>query len=521
MKSPPAVAAGPEMRVIVAAPTRRDGEVTCELLGKEGVECSVCHRLEDLADELKARVGAVVLTDRALRDPAMQSVVASLQEQPAWSDVPILLLTSDRVRSPTAVLWLRTLSNVTLLDLPSSTPSLVSAVKSALRARQRQYQIRDQMLTQQIAEQALRRADRRKDEFLATLAHELRNPLAAIRNGLDVVIRSPEEVQRTARMVGMIDRQSRMLVKLIDDLMDVSRISTGKVVLQKQRMDLRSVLESGLEAGQTVFDASRHDIRLDLPSHPVWIDGDASRLAQVLGNLINNAGKYTPDGGRITIELREEAGDAVVRVTDTGVGIPAEHLEQVFEMFTQVDRTMNRARGGLGIGLSLVRELVQLHGGTVSARSDGVDRGSTFTITLPAQSAPASDAANAPGSLAGRMRLKVLVIDDNQDVADGLAALLGIDGHDVRTAYDAHGGLEQVALFEPDLVFCDIGMPVMTGHDFARQLRSDANCKVGCLVAVTGWGTPEDKRLSAEAGFDVHLTKPVDPRQLEEVLARF
>jgi signal transduction histidine kinase len=510
-----------ELRVLVAAPTRRDGEVTAELLAKEGIECLVRNRLQDLADELQSGVGAVVLTDAAFGDPAIGTLVNTIRQQPSWSDVPTLLLSRDKVHPPFVSHWLAALSNLTVLDRPSSTRAMVSAVQAALRARRRQYQIRDQLVAQRRAEDALLQADKRKDEFLATLAHELRNPLAAIRTGLEVVLRSPGEVQRTERMVGMIDRQSRMLVKLIDDLMDVSRIATGKVSLQATRLDLRAVLEGSVESGQTVFDASRHEIRLDLPPRPVWVMGDAARLAQVVGNLLNNAGKYTPDGGKITLALTQESGEAVVRVTDNGVGIAPELLEQVFEMFAQVDRTMDRARGGLGIGLSLVRRLVELHGGTATAQSAGTGRGSTFVVRLPTVAHGGATPAKPRADPAASPHLKVLVVDDNKDVADGLAALLEFDGHEIRIAHDGPSALREAAAFDPDVVFCDIGMPVMCGHEVAARLRSDPKHKSTLLVAVTGWGNEDDKRLSVEAGFDLHFTKPISSEQVEAVLARF
>jgi signal transduction histidine kinase len=511
-----------QLRVVVAAPTRRDGEITCDLLGKEGVECIVCSGLRGVTDVLESDVGAIVLTDASLRDPALESVVAKIQQQPPWSDLPILLLTRDKVRLPSATHALEARSNVTLLDRPSSTRALVSAVKSALRARRKQYQIRDQLVEQQKADEALRQADKRKDEFLATLAHELRNPLAAIRTGLEVVVRSPGEVERTERMVGMIDRQSRLLVKLIDDLMDVSRIATGKVVLQKARLDLRAVLEAVLEGGQSLLDTSRHDISLNLPATPVWVVGDPARLAQVIGNLFNNAGKYTPDGGRITVALTREDGQAVVRIIDSGVGIAPELLEQVFEMFAQVDRTLDRARGGLGIGLSLVRRLAELHGGTVTAQSDGVGHGSTFTVRLPVATEVDPTALRPHPQTAHKPpRLKVLVVDDNKDVAQGLAALLEFDEHEIRIAYDGASALNEVGQFIPDVVFCDIGMPGMSGHELAARLRSNPRHKSALLVAVTGWGNEDDKRLSIQAGFDLHFTKPISAEQIESVLARF
>ena len=511
-----------ELRVLVVAPTRRDGEVTCELLGRDDIECIVCKGLPDLTVELQADVGAVLLTDAVLNDRNVAEFIASLRQQPSWSDIPTIVLTRDRAQAPSAVLSLTTLSNVTILDRPSSTRSVVSAVKSALRARRRQYEIRDQLVAQQRAETALLDADKRKDEFLATLAHELRNPLAAIRTGLQVLVRSRADGDRTERMLAMIDRQSRLLVKLIDDLMDVSRISTGKVVLDRERLDLRIVLETGLEGGRTVEGGPGHDLAMNLPEAPVWISGDSARLIQVFGNLINNAIKYTPDGGRISISLAQEGASAVVRIVDEGVGIPSEMLHEVFEMFAQVDRNLDRSSGGLGIGLSLVRRLVELHGGTVGAESGGVGQGSSFTVRLPALAAEGPDSGHASGaaSRVPRRPLKVLVVDDNPDVADSLAALLEDGGHEIRIAYDGPAGLRTAAELAPDVVFCDVGMPGMNGREVASTLRSDPACRSALLVAVTGWGTQEDKRLCEEAGFDFHCTKPVSVEQLETILAR-
>lgn len=515
--------ASKELRVLVVAPTRRDGEITCELLGREGVECILCRGLQQVTDELKSGVGALVLTDTALKDPAMTSFVGAMRAQPPWSDVPTLLLTPDKLDSSVAALTLlEALGNVTVLDRPTSARAMVSAVKSALRARRKQYQIRDQLIEQQKTDEALRQADKRKDEFLAMLAHELRNPLAAIRTGVEVAARVPGDAQRGGRMVEMIDRQSRILVKLIDELMDVSRISTGKVALHMAKLDLRAVLESGLESGQTSFDVSRHDVRLDLPAGPVWVMGDAARLSQVVGNLLNNACKYTPDGGTIVVALTEEESEAVVRVADNGVGIAPNLLEEVFEMFTQVDRTLDRARGGLGLGLSLVRRLTELHGGTVIAESRGIGQGSTFTVRLPVVTAPHLAASDSQGAAPPKApRLRVLVIDDNADVAESLAALLEFEGHEIRTAQDGTSGLQEAARFAPDVVFCDIGMPGMSGHEVATKLRADPRHETTLLVAVTGWGSEADKRLSVEAGFDVHFTKPISLEQVESILARF
>jgi len=512
-------------RVLIVTPTRRDAEVTCQLLANARIDCVPCAGLEDLAREIRVGVGAIVLTDATLAVPGAEALLSALASQPAWSDVPTVLLTGDRQRSDLAQRTLSRLTNVTLLDMPSSTRSLVSAVDSSLRARRRQYEIRDQLVRQAAAEEALREADRRKDEFLATLAHELRNPLGALRNGLQVLLHGPGEAAMRERMLGMMDRQSRLLVKLIDDLLDVSRIATGKVDLRRDRLDLRAVIEAALELGQTAVDAAHHDLRVELPADPVWVSGDQSRLAQVIGNLVNNAAKYTPDGGRIVVSLVGDAGQAIVRVVDNGVGMPAEVIPHVFDLFTQVNRTLDRAQGGLGIGLALVRQLVALHRGSVGADSPGAGRGSTFTLTLPLASSPAAAQAPAPSPAQGRpadgrRRLRLLIVDDNADVADSLAALLEDAGHQTRTEYGGAAGIRAAEEFAPDVVFCDIGMPGTDGHELASQLSSKPELASTLLVAVTGWGGDERQRRTKAAGFHVHLTKPVDFDAVEAVLAR-
>lgn len=512
-----------EEQVLLVAPTHRDAEVTCALLNAAGVNCVACGDLHELAQRLGTGAGAIILTDTSLADPAMAELQGALAAQPAWSDIPTVLLTHDRERTPVVTRAIAALANVTLLDRPSSTRSMVSAVQSALRSRRRQYQIRDQLIQQAKAEEALREADLRKDVFLATLAHELRNPLAAIFSGAQVLNRRDGDPDVAARMVAMIDRQSRLLVKLIDDLLDVSRIATGKLILQKERLDMSTVVAAALETVQTVLLARRHNLRVIQPATPLWVIGDASRLAQVVGNLLNNAVKYTPEAGRITVSLSEEDGQAVLRVADDGVGIPADMLPRVFEMFTQVDKTLDRAQGGLGIGLSLVLRLMELHGGVALAESEGAGKGSVFTIKLPLAAQPdAGKQAGARGSLArggSRRRLRILIVDDNADVADSLAAFLKSDSYDIRIEYSGAAGLAAADEFDPHVVFCDVGMPGIDGHQVAAHLRADGRHAGTVLVAITGWGTEEHRRRNQDAGFDVHLTKPVDLHEVERILA--
>jgi len=509
------------VRVLVAAPTRRDGQVTCALLDQSGVFCETIDSLEQLAIEIGEGVGALMLTDVALAAPGITAVLDALAAQPPWSDVPVILLTPDRQHSPVVERVLSVLTNVTVIDRPASARSMVSAVLAALRARRRQYQLRDQMMELRHVERALRDADRRKDEFLATLAHELRNPLAPIRTGLSVQSMLPTDSPEAARVREMMQRQLLLLIKLIDDLLDVSRIATGKVVLQRERVDMRAVVASAIEGSQPAVTAGGHHLQLCLPDAEVCVLGDPLRLAQVISNLINNAAKYTRTGGRIGVTLVEEHGEAVVRVIDDGMGIPPEMLDHVFEMFTQVDRTLERAQGGLGIGLSLVRRLTQLHGGSVAASSPGNDQGSTFTLRLPAIALPATATLVKPAvAHDGHRNIRVLVVDDNIDAADSLAIMLRLDGYDTRVEYSGEDALRTAEDFDPEVVVCDIGLPAMDGHEIAKRLRADPRRSGTVLVAVTGWGSEEDKQRTQRAGFNFHLIKPVALDSVQEILGR-
>jgi signal transduction histidine kinase len=510
-----------ETCVLVAAPTRRDAEVTCVLLERAGVACEAYSDVRELATAVASGVGAIMLTDAALAAPGMEQLFAALDGQPPWSDVPVILLTPDRQHSRPTARALEAFTNVTLIERPASARSMLSAVMAALRARHRQYEMRDQMAELQFAERALREADQRKDEFLATLAHELRNPLAPIRTGLDLLDRIPGDGPQAARVRAMMQRQLNLLIKLIDDLLDVSRIATGKVMLQREVTDLREVIDAAIEGSQPTISAGNHALRLHLPASPVGVLADPLRMAQVIGNLVNNAAKYTAPGGRIDVALAVEGDEAVVRVSDTGVGIPGDMLESVFDMFAQVDRTLDQSQGGLGIGLSLVQRLVALHGGSVGAESPGRDQGSTFTIRLPLATLPAAGSAGAKRAGASpRRRPRVLVVDDNVDAADSLAIVLGLEGCETRVEYDAREGLRAADEFRPRAIVCDIGLPGLDGCEMARRLRADPGHADTLLVALTGLGSEEDKRRTREAGFDFHLVKPVDLSAVQGILDR-
>jgi PAS domain S-box-containing protein len=371
------------------------------------------------------------------------------------------------------------------------------------------------------AEEALRQADRRKDEFLATLAHELRNPLAPIRNGLQILrLTLPREAEAPLRTIGMMDRQLDRLVRLVDDLLDIARIGAGKVRIERDVVSLRDALARSVEATQAAIDAKRHHLDVELPQEECHVQGDLDRLAQVFSNLLSNAVKYTPPGGRIRLELSTQGQEALVRISDTGMGIPKEQQQRVFELFSQVHDHERHAEGGLGIGLSLVHSLVKLHGGSVHVESDGAGQGSRFCVRLPRIAAPAqaTGAESEAPRPAGACR--ILIADDNADAAETLAMLLEVDGHEVATASDGVEAIARVKEFQPDIAFLDIGMPVMGGLEAARQIRGLPVGDRIRLVALTGWGQPADRERTEAAGFDLHLVKPLTVSALHDALAQ-
>jgi PAS domain S-box-containing protein len=369
-------------------------------------------------------------------------------------------------------------------------------------------------------EQALQDADRRKDEFLATLAHELRNPLAPIRNAVELLRRSDGDSMLIEQARSVMERQIEQMVRLVDDLLDISRISQGKVRLRKEPVQLSAIVRSAVEAVLPLLEEQAHELTITVPPEPIHLDADPTRLAQVLSNLLNNAAKYTEKGGHIWLTARQQGREAVLSVRDTGIGIAAEHLPRLFEMFSQVAPALERSQGGLGIGLSLVKALVELHGGKVEARSGGIGKGSEFIVRLPIVDGPTPQARQGAAEKGPSARnFRILVVDDNRDAADSLAMVLSMAGHEVRTAYDGVEAVRTAANYRPDLVLLDIGLPKQNGYEAARQIRQEPWGKDMFLVALTGWGQEEDKRRATEAGFNHHLTKPIDPAVLEGLLA--
>jgi PAS domain S-box-containing protein len=367
----------------------------------------------------------------------------------------------------------------------------------------------------------LSQADRRKDEFLAMLAHELRNPLAPIRNALQV-IRFSHDKKANEQAQSMMGRQLAQMVRLVDDLLDVSRISRGTLELRKERVRLSAVVTSAVETSRPMIDYLGHKLTVTLPNETIIVDADLTRLAQVFSNLLNNSAKYMDRGGHIRLTAERRGSDVVVSVKDTGIGIAADHLPRIFEMFSQVECSLERSQGGLGIGLTLVKRLVEMHGGVIDARSDGLGTGAEFAVRLPVV-VGATEGLTAPSEndepSAPKSSLRILIVDDNRDGADSLVMLLRIMGNDTRTAYDGQQGVDAAEEFRPDVILLDIGLPKLNGYEACRRIREQPWGKSVLLIAVTGWGQEDDRQRSREAGFDHHMVKPVDPRALMKLLA--
>ena len=370
------------------------------------------------------------------------------------------------------------------------------------------------------AEQALQEADRRKNDFLATLAHELRNPLAPIRNAVELLRGNEHSDPAQRRATDIIDRQTRALTRLVDDLLDISRITQNRLELRREPSSLASIVEIAVEASRPLIDARGHQLVIDLPPQPVILLADVTRMAQVMSNLLNNAARYSDRPGQIRLAVRREFMEAVITVTDSGIGIPATMLGSVFDMFVQVDRAQGLGGSGLGVGLALSKQLVEMHAGRIVARSGGPGQGSEFEIHLPIGAGiELADRTDGHQSVANASRLRLLIVDDNRDSVESLSVILGIMGNEVRVAYDGVEAMDVASRFPPDVILLDIGLPLRDGYETARRIRDEPWGRDIVLIALTGWGQDHDRRRSREAGFDHHLVKPVDPRALMALLS--
>jgi signal transduction histidine kinase/CheY-like chemotaxis protein len=508
-------------RILVYAPTGRDGPLVCQAIGRAGFEPLACRRLDELCDELRRGAGAAFIAEEGLVPEAISCLHDALVKQPAWSDIPIIIMTGGGKTTPFSARLahqLEDIGNLTLLERPLRILTLVSAVQAGVNARRRQYQVRALLRDKEHALQ-------QRDRFLAMLGHELRNPLAAIRTAVEVLdCRGPEDPAISREHCRIIQRQASHLSRLVDDLLDVARATAGKIVLSRQRVDLRDVAQRGIEAVKLAMGIQRHEVLCDTSADPEIVDGDPVRLEQVVTNLLSNAIKYTPSGGKIWIIVARSQDDDMVelRVRDTGEGIPMEMLPRIFEPFVQVEQNLDRARGGLGMGLPLVKALVEMHKGTVRAESAGPGRGSEFIVRVPlalAPPPPAPPPVKSPDCVpATTVSRRVLLIEDSADSRAAMRALMRLWGHEAVVAEDGLSGVQRAQEFKPDVALVDIGLPGLDGYGVAPLIRQALGDKV-YLVALTGYGQPEDRERTRAAGFDEHLVKPVEPDHLAKLLA--
>jgi signal transduction histidine kinase/CheY-like chemotaxis protein len=513
--------------VLILAPLGRDAEVLAAALRNAGLHPELGRSVDEVAARV-ATAGVLLLAEEALARADISRLLTALDRQLPWSDVPIVILTSGgRMAEPSAAALQRfhRLGNVTLLERPLRIMTLVSTVASALRARRRQYEVRDHLMERVRNEAELKlRADeataasRAKDEFLAMLGHELRNPLGALTaasNLLDVTAATDSDASAPARRV--IGRQLRHLTRLVDDLLDVSRVTSGKIELSRRPLDVALAVSNCVAALRAAGRIDGHT--LEVATAPAWVHADEVRFDQIVNNLLVNALKYTRPGGRIDVAVECDDGTVSIHVRDNGIGMGADLVPRVFDLFVQGGSALERTQGGLGIGLTLVRRLVDLHGGAVEAHSDGPGQGSTFVVRLPGWSVPPEAEAPAVREPVASPR-RVLVIEDHEDAREMMALMLKDAGHQVYQASDGAEGLAVALRERPDVAIVDIGLPGLSGYEIAVRLRATPEGTHMLLVALSGYGLAEDRRRSTEAGFDHHLVKPVDFGQLTRVLSR-
>ena len=521
-----------EERIIVLAPSASDALVTAALLSKAGLEVVVVRDGTGACRAIEEGAAAVLIAEEALSPATAQALAELLARQEPWSDLPIVLFTGRGARpgSPPTLDALAPLGNVTLLERPLEVITVVSAARAAVRARRRQYAARAALYTaQRRAEEiermqgearrtadALREVDRQKTAFLAVLSHELRNPLAPIRNSVTVLEKAPPGSETAHRALEVLRRQTDQLGRLVDDLLDVNRISHGKIEMHLERLDACEVVRRTCADARALFDSREVELTFHAPAGPVWVDADAARLSQIIGNLLSNALKFTPRHGAVRVGIAAQGASCEVSVRDTGQGLGPAELDHVFDPFWQAERTRH-GHGGLGLGLALVRELVAKHGGAVRAESAGPGEGATFFVQLPLASAPRSTtgARSASPTSSG---LDVLIIEDNEDAATTLADLLVLAGHRATTVATGRAGVSAAETERPDVVICDVGLPDISGHEVIRAIRARADGRRIFAIALTGYAQPEDRDAALAAGFDAHLRKPPALEALEALL---
>jgi signal transduction histidine kinase/ActR/RegA family two-component response regulator len=509
-----AVRASPPLGVVIVTPNEADSTIAAEFLAAEGIAAEACRSLAELVARLSEDVGCVLLVEEALVEADVEAFQLAIESQAPWSDLPLLLVAGQETSLSALVDRVFPQSgNIALLQRPLHPVSLVSAVNVALRARARQFEVRD-LLDERS------RALRNRDEFLAMLAHELRNPLAPVRNAIYLMNTLKIDEPLFVKSRAMIEKQARHITRLVDDLLDVSRLELGKVELRLQRLDLNGALSAAAEACLPMTSAQNHSVELRLSAEPLPVRADPVRIEQVFGNLIVNAAKFTPAGGVITIRTHREGADAVVCVTDNGIGVKPEMVSAVFDLFIQDNSSIARTKGGLGIGLTLVKRLVDLHGGSVKLVSAGVGKGSTFEVRFPLATAAETSPQTAVSGAAAVASRRILVVEDSHDIRESLRMLMALWNHQVSFAADGPEGVTRAQEERPDIALIDIGLPGLDGYEVARIIRQSEEpwSKRVKLIALTGYGQASDREKAQAAGFDMHLLKPVDPAQLETLL---
>jgi hypothetical protein len=547
MPSDPGQPAPRNLRVLLLPPTSRDADAIQKLLSREGFECELCPSMAEVCARLGAGVGVIFVSEESLYD-GHKELAGCVAAQPVWSDLPIIVLSKSGMELPALAAMIATLGNVTVLERPVRMTTLTSMVRSALRARERQYQVRDQLEAREKAEaertillEAERtargeaeRAGQMKDEFLATLSHELRTPLNAVLGWAQLLQMPSVDAKEMAEGIVVIERNARAQAQIIEDLLDMSRIISGKVRLEVQSLDLASVVQAALETIQPAAYAKEIRVRALLDSEAGPITGDPNRLQQVFWNLLSNAVKFTPKGGRVQVDLKRVDSHLEVSVTDNGEGIEPAFLPHVFDRFRQADATASRAHSGLGLGLAIVRQLVELHGGTISVRSAGRNSGSSFVVSLPMMVAHSSrepkierrhtTATGSPTMVHRPMRMagvKVVIVDDEPDARSLLRRLLEDCDAEVHTAETADEAVALVQAERPHVLISDIGMPGEDGYGLIRRVRA-LSAETGGhtpAVALTAYARAEDRVKAIVAGFQHHLSKPVEPSELIAIVA--
>ena len=540
---------GRDGRVLLLTPTGRDADLTGRYLSGAGIPVEVCAGMEELCEKCREGAGAALIAEEALTPEDSHLLLDTLDRQPAWSDFPLVVLTAGGDAAAGDAGALRSLGdavNVTLVERPTRVITVLSAVRSALRARRRQYEVRAHLAAERLAQEerahlleeaVAARAEaesvnRAKDVFLATLSHELRTPLTAILGWARVLRDAGMDTETAWHGLDVIERNAEAQHQLIRDLLDVSRIISGKLQLKTRQVGLAPIVEAALDSVRQAADAKAIRLGAEYDDETDLVTGDPDRLQQVVWNLLSNAIKFTPKGGEVDVRVERDGSDVRVRVSDTGQGIAPEFLPHVFERFRQQDGSTTREHGGLGLGLAIVRHLIEQHGGSVLAESGGAQRGATFTINLPiaAVKAPPDEPEAAgpapsnpprgegPPALAG---VRVLVVDDQPDARELLTLVLGRAGAEVSSAASAAEALELFEREEPDVLISDIGMPVTDGYEFVGRVRDlgARRARRTPSVALTAYASAEDQRRAREAGFDAHIPKPVEPAELVSVIA--